>query len=85
MSSLAEALAEHGPVFLSKFQNQLPVHVERVISLITRCRTARSVGFTTSATVVAAITGSDEVVATATVRPVVMKKGNVGSRNNATG
>lgn len=39
MSSLAEALAEHGPVFLSKFQNQLPVHIQRVIGLITRCRT----------------------------------------------
>ena len=39
MSSLAEALAEHGPAFLSKFQDQLPVNIERVISLITRCRT----------------------------------------------
>lgn len=39
MSSLAEALAEHGPAFLSKFQDRLPVHIERVIGLITRCRT----------------------------------------------
>ena len=39
MSSLAEALTEHGPAFLSKFQDQLPEHVKRVISLITRCRT----------------------------------------------
>ena len=39
MSSLAEALAEHGPAFLSKFQNQLPEIVGRVIGLITRCRT----------------------------------------------
>ena len=39
MSSLAEALAEHGPAFLSKFQDQLSVNVQRVISLITRCRT----------------------------------------------
>jgi hypothetical protein len=39
VTSLAEALTEHGPAFLSRFQDQLPVHVERVISLITRCRT----------------------------------------------
>jgi hypothetical protein len=39
VTSLAEALTEHGPAYLSKFQDQLPVNVQRVISLITRCRT----------------------------------------------
>jgi len=39
MSSLAEALTEHGPAFLSNFQDRLPEHVQRVIGLITRCRT----------------------------------------------